>query len=65
MATAIARVLSDVFNNDLSRVVLAVICLVGTFALLLLEKPVPTEVWLLDTAAITFYFSVAVAKTGR
>lgn len=61
----VAKAVADVLNNDLSRAVVAVLCVLGTFALLLTDRQVPPEVWVLDTMAFTFFFSAVVAKAAR
>lgn len=57
--------ISDVVNNDLSRVIIAVILLVGTFGLLFTQREVPAAVWTLDGAAVTFYFIGRDAKNAQ
>ena len=47
-------------ESVLAQSLLALICIVGTFALLLAERPVPEYVWLLDASVISFFFG---AKT--
>lgn len=48
--------IADILNDDLSRTIIAVLLLVGTFGLLFQGKDVPAAVWTLDGAAVTFYF---------
>lgn len=47
-------------ESVLAQSVLAIVCLVGTFALLLAERTVPDYVWILDASVISFFFG---AKT--
>lgn len=54
--------IADLLCNDLARVLIAGVLLVGSFALLLSDKPVPDVVWALDGAAVSFYFSLSIAK---
>lgn len=40
-----------------ARLVVAVVLLVGTFAVLLSGQSVPAPVWVLDGSAVTFFFA--------
>lgn len=44
---------------------LAVLCITGTFALLLIGKPVPDYVWVLDATAIGFFFGARNLMSAR
>ncbi|HEY9758951.1 MAG TPA: hypothetical protein V6C97_27530 [Oculatellaceae cyanobacterium] len=59
----LAKVVSDILNNDLSRVIVAVLLVVGTIAVQLVQGTVPTPLWDLDKIAIIWYFAMGVAKT--
>lgn len=47
-------------ESVLAQSLLALVCIIGTFALLLADRPVPEYVWLLDASVISFFFG---AKT--
>lgn len=51
--------------NDVARVLIATVLLVGTIGLLWAGKPVPDVLWALDGAAVSFYFAVTIAKNSR
>lgn len=44
---------------------LAVLCIVGTFTLLLLDKPIPDYVWVIDATAVGFFFGARNLLTAR
>lgn len=44
---------------------IAVLCIVGTFALLLLERPIPDYVWVIDATAVGFFFGARNLMTAR
>lgn len=46
----------EVFNNDLSRLILAVLLIGGTILLLVMHEEVPLFLAALDGAAVGFYF---------
>lgn len=47
-------------ESVIAQSLLALVCLVGTFALLLADRPVPEYVWILDASVVSFFFG---AKT--
>lgn len=55
----------DIFNNDLSRAVLAVLMIAGTLLLLLTDRPVPDFLIALDGLAAGFYFGAVVGRMAR
>lgn len=53
--------LNDLLKESvLAQSLLALVCMVGTFALLLANRTVPDNVWILDASVISFFFG---AKT--
>jgi len=44
---------------------LATLCIIGTFALLLLDKPIPDYVWILDATAVGFFFGARNLMSAR
>ena len=50
------RAVTEFLCTDAARLLIALILLVGTFALLLLQREVPSTLWAFDGAAVGFYF---------
>jgi len=61
MKTAI----KDVLNNDLSRLVLAVLLIGGTLILLIMRLPVPDALWGFDGLAVGFFFGGLVSGGNK
>lgn len=57
---------ADLFRESvIFQGLLAVLCLIGTFALLILDRPVPVEVWILNGSALGFFFGARNLLTAR
>lgn len=54
--------LEQLFMNDGARLLLALLLVGGTLLLLATDRAVPDVLYALDGSAITFFFSVSVAK---
>jgi hypothetical protein len=58
--------IADLFKESvIFQGLLAILCVVGTFALLLLGRPVPVEVWLINGSALGFFFGARNLLTAR
>lgn len=58
--------LGDLFRESvIFQGALAVICLVGTFALLLTQNPVPDYIYILDGSVVGFFFGARNLLTAR
>lgn len=51
-----SRVVGGIINNDLFRLVIAVVLLVGTLVIILDHQPPPDALWGFDGLAVGFYF---------
>ncbi len=57
---------ADLFRESvIFQGLIAVLCIVGTFALLLLERPIPDFVWMIDATAVGFFFGARNLMTAR
>ncbi len=59
----LVKLASTVLNNDLSRLIIALVLIGGTVGLLFLGRDVPMALWTMDGLAAGFFFGVAVGKT--
>lgn len=58
--------LADLFRESvIFQGLIAVLCIVGTFTLLLLERPIPDYVWMIDATAVGFFFGARNLMTAR
>lgn len=58
--------MADLFRESvIFQGVLAVVVIIGTFALLLTGRPVPDYVWMIDAAVIGFFFGAKNLLTAR
>lgn len=62
---AIIERITDIFNNDLSRLIIAVVLVGGTFVLLYAGRDVPSAIYTMDGAAVTWFFVMVAGKTAR
>jgi hypothetical protein len=59
------RSVSAAVFSDGARFIIALVLCVGTLALLLTRTTVPDVLWALDGAAVSFYFSISIAKNSQ
>lgn len=58
--------LADLFRESvIFQGLLAMLCVIGTFALLILDRPVPVEVWIINGSALGFFFGARNLLTAR
>lgn len=62
---AIAKAIYAYAVSDISRLVALVLLCGGTVLLLVLQREVPTSLWVLDGSVITFFFAVPVGEKLR
>lgn len=57
-----AKAMAEFASNDVFRFALAMVLVVGTILLMVLERDIPTVLWAMDASALGFYFGGVSAK---